>query len=304
MKYYFLSGIILFMMNACQEPNGVAKQSCTIEGYTQSQLLTLQSEKFANVAAADLNTLALNFIPCVGSANPVMRDEIIYSSLAAMLRRQQLSQQTQVTLFSKVLTLLGGETDQDGFLKPFAALNLSELARADRIEPYLTAEQREEMVRATIGYMSSINDYRGFDNQQGWRHGVAHTADVILQLTLNPNIDTGQQQRLRAALASQIVPQNGHSYIYGEPERLARPILYMARRGDFDAKNWSEWFAGITNPAPLESWQDVYKSQAGLAKLHNTKEFLNVLYINASESQNENIKQIFTPVREALAKLP
>lgn len=191
-----------------------------------------------------------------------------------------------------------------GFLKPFAALNLSELARADRIEPYLTTTQREKMVQTVIRYMNSITDYRGYDDRQGWRHGVAHTADVILQLTLNPNIEASQVQRLRLAITSQIAPDNGHSYIYGESERLARPILYMARRGDFDAKNWSDWLVDVISPAPLENWQQAYTSEMSLARLHNIKAFLNVLYINAAESKNENIKQIFPPVRDALFKFP
>ena len=38
----------------------------------------------------------------------------------------------------------------------------------------------------------SVRDYRGFDAKQGWRHGVAHGADLLLQLSRNRHaVDAG-----------------------------------------------------------------------------------------------------------------
>lgn len=70
--------------------------------------------------------------------------------------------------------------DPDGLRRPFAALNLAEVARANRIKIYLTDARRDAMLRAATSYMSAIEDYRGFDPQLGYRHGVAHASDLLM----------------------------------------------------------------------------------------------------------------------------
>jgi hypothetical protein len=51
-----------------------------------------------------------------------------------------------------------------------------------------------------------VRDYRGFDTAEGWRHGVAHGADLALQLVLNPAVDKPQIERLLAAVGRQVAP--------------------------------------------------------------------------------------------------
>src|SRR5258705_220852 len=75
-----------------------------------------------------------------------------------------------------------------------------------------------------------VTDRRGFDATQGWRHGVAHGADLLLQLGLNPALSAAQLDAIVQAIASQVAPAGEHFYVYGEPERLARPIAYIAKR--------------------------------------------------------------------------
>jgi hypothetical protein len=111
-----------------------------------------------------------------------------------------------------------------------------------------------------------VRDYRGFDEREGWRHGVAHGADFALQLALNPALDRAALDRLLGAIASQVVPRGGHFYVYGEPERLAAPVLYIGKRNLHDVDEWRKWFAALAEPKPLASWRDAFKSQAGLAK--------------------------------------
>ncbi len=305
MKMVLLCAALVF--TACSQPqvqDNTHAESCKIGAYSLDDISALQKSEYADIAPDKLNALALQFLPCVGSTDPKIRDEIVYASLSSLLRGERLEVATQNKLMAHLLTVLDGAPDADGFLKPFAALNISELARADRIAPYLSVDTRQHLVTSTASYLANITDYRGYDDSEGWRHGVAHSADIILQLSLNPNINTAQLTELRTALGTQIAPKSGHSYIYGEAERLARPVLYMAAQGQFTGENWQDWFAQIADPAPFASWGDMYTSENGLAKLHNTKAFLNVLYINATESKNENIKQILPAVRTALIALP
>ena len=125
-----------------------------------------------------------------------------------------------------------------------------------------------------------------------------------MQLALNSEVSTESLRLIRDAVTTQIMPASGHAYTHGESERLARPILFMAARGEIETVEWQNWFAALADPAPLESWGDAFSSEAALARLHNLKAFTQTLYINASLSQNPNLAPIAEGGLEVLRTLP
>lgn len=192
------------------------------------------------------------------------------------------------------------EGDDEGFRRPFAALVLAEVARVDRITPLFSAAERNEILATAVAYLRAIDDYRGFDEVSGWRHGVAHGADLLMQLALNPALDRAQLLQIRDAVGAQIVPAGAHLYVYGEPARLARPVLFVAARGVLTEAEWADWFAAIGSPSPFAGWGEVHSSQVGLAKLHNTRAFAQAVYVSATASED----QALAPLRAgALALL-
>jgi hypothetical protein len=132
-----------------------------------------------------------------------------------------------------------------------------------------------------------VRDYRGFDAREGWRHGVAHSSDLMLQLAVNPRTTKAQLDQMLAAIASQIAPAGEHSYIYGEGDRLAQAVFYIAKRKLHTADEWRKWFEQVAAPAPLANWRDAWTSQSGIAKHHNTMQFLTTLYLYVRESGTE-----------------
>ena len=145
-----------------------------------------------------------------------------------------------------------------------------------------------------------MRDYRGCDVDAGWRHGVAHGADLLMQLALNPALDDRQRRRLLDAVATQVAPAGEHFYIYGERERLARPVLFVLAAAPVDADAWKSWLQAIAAPAPLASWRDAYGSQAGLARRHNTRAFLLALYSGTLGSDDPAMQAAAAAVAEVL----
>lgn len=143
-----------------------------------------------------------------------------------------------------------------GFEQPFAALALSEVARADRVEAFLDEDELIKLLVDAQHWFINVSDYRGYDPVEGWRHGVAHGADLLMQLALNPRIDAEGLRVIVSAVGAQVAPK-GHAYVFGESERLARPVLIAAGRGALDQAKWSEWLKvmatlpeGIALPTP------------------------------------------------------
>jgi hypothetical protein len=268
-------------------------------------MLELRADEFGSDAPQRRQRFAIELLDCLGDADPDLRDKIAYEGFAALLRGKRLDTDTVRLLRTRLIGMMTGPAeDGSGFRRPFAALVLSEVARYDRVDPLFTDPERAELVQAAAAYLRGVDDYRGFDETQGWRHGVAHAADLLMQLALNPALDREQLTQIRDAVASQVVPGDAHYYVYGEPGRLARPILFVAMRGVFRDEEWAGWFEDIASPAPFEAWRDVFGSQAGLAKLHNTRAFVQAIYVNGSVSEKAELDALESSALSVMRKLP
>jgi hypothetical protein len=152
------------------------------------------------------------------------------------------------------------------------------------------------MVERAAAFVESVRDYRGYVNGEGWRHGVAHGADWLMQLALNPALERTHHDRILAAVATQAVPERGHAYVFGEPGRLARPAQFIASRGLMSIGDWTTWFASLVTR--LGKPGDDYA--AWLARRHDLAAFLTAVYVEADLSEDANVRGLKATVAGAL----
>jgi hypothetical protein len=283
----------------------VQASTCKPLGLDKDALLQLKEQGYAIVDADRRERFAIELVECLGDPDPQIRDDIAFDGFVTLLRGKQLRNDAVRALLSTMTSQLNSKDDDPlGFRNPFLALSLAEVARADRINEIFSAAERAELVTVSTIYMRSISDYRGFDEEEGWRHGVAHTADLQMQLTLNAAVTQEQLVQMRDAIATQVAPQGDHFYVYGESGRLARPILFMAARDTFTEQQWIDWFTGLASADPYETWSDVFSSQAGLAKLHNTRAFAEAIYVSGVGSDTAGLQAVAAGALELLETLP
>jgi hypothetical protein len=246
----------------------------------------------------------LALIACLGNPDPDIRDKIAFERISAELRGGGVDRDTLLKAQSQLLGLVAAP-DPQGFQRPFATLALAEIARTDRIKPWMADGDREKLVDTAAAYLANITDYRAFTNGEGFRHGVAHGADLALQLALNSAITKSQLDRLLAAIATQVSPKDSNvAYWAGEPDRLGRAVLYIAQRRLHSDAEWTAWFATVMNPSPLASWDQASTSEAGIRKRHNTRAFLLSVVATAVTTDDPGMKQLVTPARNSLKLLP
>lgn len=271
-------------------PGGTSADSpaCPPAGYTQASLLALKSDGFRLKDESRRDALALALLGCLAAPAPVLRDGVAFEALSTWLRAKQLSPATMKQLVDALLVRIdqfnraasqraaaAAAPPFDEFQTSFSLLVLSELARADRMAAYLDAPRRQHLLESAAAAVTHWRDYRGFDAQAGWRHGVAHGADLLMQLSLNPALTQEALRKLVRAELSQVAPPGEHFYIYGEGERLARAVLAASSRGLLAPAEWQALFDELVLSArPLASWKQAFESQLGLAKRHNTYQFL------------------------------
>lgn len=277
--------------------------TCPPAGWPLARLTALKAAKFAVADGGDRQSLALALTACLGDPNPQLRDRIAFEALSAWMRASQLDRPTLVRLRDTLMPMLA-DGDAQGFRAPFAALVMAEVARTDRITPWMSPGDRDALVLAAADFLLDIEDYRAFSDTEGFRHGIAHGADFALQLALNAAVNKAHLDRLLIAIAGQVAPRQTVAYHTGEPDRLARPVLFIAQRGLHTDDEWKAWFAKVLSPAPLDSWEAALSSEAGLARRHNTRAFLLSIFAGASTSENASVRLLIPPVRDGLKMLP
>ncbi len=271
-----------------------------------ARLAALGDERARGEAILDMDpaarrALASSLLPCLADLDPALRDGVAYSALSQMMRSQLIAADTVSTLRDELLAMLAAE-DEAGFAQPFAALVLAEVARTDRVAPWMSPEERSALIAAAHAYLATLTDYRGFSDTEGWRHGVAHTADLLMQLSLNPDLTRPQAEAILAAVALKVGTPD-HAYIFGESERLAAPVMYLARREFFTAEEWTAWFAGLW-PADDPLREAAYSSEAALTKLHNLRAFAQTVHVSAKASNQATYDPVAAGAFALLTSLP
>lgn len=292
--------LLSWVLVASAMPMAIAHAGCPPEGHDKASLQALKVAKFEMPDSAARQALAEGLVDCLADSDPAIRDGIAYEALAHWMRAEGIDVSGLRGLRNRLYAALEAD-DGAGFRQPFAALVLAEVARTDRIRPWMSAEERGAMVEAAAAYVEAVRDYRGFDGKEGWRHGVAHGADWLMQLALNPALDRAQLDRMLTAVAVQVVPEAAHAYVFGEPGRLARPVLYAAKRGLHTQAEWQAWLSALT---PRVSAGGVtYTDIAWLARRHDLDAFMAALYLEADRSGDEAIGRL-KPAIVAAMKQP
>ncbi len=273
--------------------------SCAVARPADGDLKAFAAIHFpaANDAAIDA------LIACLGDPDPAVRDDFAFALWTQGLRGRHLKPDGLRHATQRLTAILAAPDDAAGFHRPFAALTLSEVARADRVEPFLSEAELRALAATGATYLRGVSDYRGFIAGEGWRHGIAHGADLAMQLALNPRLARADADLLLGAIAAQVAPAASPYYHHGEPSRLARPVLFLAKRAEIDDAAWAAWFMAL-HPDGSARWQDPYAGDTGLAAIHNTTAFANAIYVSAAETQDPQVKRLAPLAVELLKAMP
>lgn len=145
---------------------------CVVARPAGGDLKAYAATYFPKASLADLDAL----VACLGDPDPAVRDDFAFTLWSGGLRGRHLAADQMRHVLARLSAIVAGPDDAAGFQKPFAALALSEVARADRVAPYLSEAELHALAGSGAAYLRGVTDYRGFVAGEGWRHGVAHGA--------------------------------------------------------------------------------------------------------------------------------
>tara|TARA_R110001592_G_scaffold176111_3_gene415569 strand:- start:1388 stop:2290 length:903 start_codon:yes stop_codon:yes gene_type:complete len=251
----------------------------------------------ASVAeSAEANVLAEPLLQCLKSPNPELRDDIGYGLFSAWLRNAQLSVDRKQFLLQQLSANLSPANRELSLQRSFSALIISELLRADAIDTFMTTTQREQLLQDSAQALRDEQDFRGFEDELGWVHPIAHLADVMWRFSLHPALSEEQAALILTAVSSKVSATESF-YHFNEGDRLARPVVILLRREALTSTAWLNWFAGYATPKSVSTWSETFGSSLGLTELHNTK-----LFFRALSDQLQGV-DLDNAVREKLDEL-
>jgi len=189
--------------------------------------------------------LLVDMNPLLGSADPVLRDDVAFSAAERWILRERRVAPADLRRLLQLWTAnlddgLGGPADDRVFKRSFSALCLSLVAAADLSAPFLDAAEARAFFDRMLDYFQRERDLRGFDPVRGWMHTVAHTSDTLKFLSRNPKLAAGSDVRLLAAVRAKIESHDA-VFAWGENDRIALALHAVVRRPDGDAAALTAW---------------------------------------------------------------
>jgi hypothetical protein len=225
----------------------------------------------------------------LGSPDPELRDTFAYGIAAAWIYRDRRLSPAELrgllARWSANLEEGVGEAGSDRvLLRSFSALELSILAGTDNRDSFLTPEEHARLLEAALAYLAAERDLRGFEPRVGWIHATAHTADLLKFLGRSPKLAPGGAARIAGAVEAKLAAA-GTPFVWGEDERLARALLSLVRRPDFDPAPFDAWL-GRLEAAQAAVWEAPALDPAAYVAVANQKQALRALAVQlAAEAE-------------------
>jgi hypothetical protein len=228
--------------------------------------------------AAELTPELLGFL---GSTDIAVRDPFGYTILTAwMVRERHYTPDELRAMRDELLANLDkgiGENGTDSvFLRSFSMLMVAVMLYRDLQESFLSQAEINVLVDKALWYFAAEQDLRGYLEDKGWAHSVAHTADVFKFLARNPLTDVVDHLRILMAIGDKLMLPVKHIYVYGEDERLVSAVMDVLKRSTVTAADWQGWIDRFI--ASRVGWEADDFELTIHAPRYNSKAFLRSLY--------------------------
>jgi hypothetical protein len=209
------------------------------------------------------------------STDGELRDELSYMIFAnGIIARQKL---TPEELEKLLITALDnghlfyriGEFDTDSvFMRSFSNLVIAALLYSDAQKPTFSAQIIQRTKKALLEYARSEKDWRGYVEEKGWAHAMAHLADALDECAQNRTM--GAQDRKEILTLISELAKSPEPLYHEEDVRLAMAAYHIILGKQVDEGFLKTW----VDTCFVQRNTDVVSWTRGT----NAKNFLRSLY--------------------------
>jgi hypothetical protein len=268
----------------------------------KQKLQALAKNEFRLSANEELAILIPDMLLHIGATDSLLRDDLIYTAFATwileynILSPEQLQGLLQQILGKQHMFHNIGENNTDTvFRRSFSVLLLPLLLIKHRSQPFLTKAEIQQIKEKLFCYLNNEKDRRGFVNEKGWAHAIAHAADALNGLVQCTEIGENDLREILETIQT-VISTEDIAYICGEDERMVTVATAIIKRQLLPDTEIAQWIQGFADHALI-----VRLMPQRIIIRTNIKNFLQSLYFRLQWEQltdNNN-----SPISKTLHKI-
>lgn len=230
----------------------------------------------------------------VGDLDPDIRDSLVYTLFCRGFEEHAFTPQQRQQIIQLLLQehwlfkAIDQPTNDFVFLRTFTALLTTEILLSDAESGWLSQTERQQFFNDALTYLSAEHDQRGFVEDKGWAHGIAHGSDLLGAAWQHPEFPNQLSEAALTELQGVLTRQT-QPFIADEEPRLAQPLLLALQHNKLTDSDLSDWLR-TTNQL---LWHPTTKPNSAMnVSLHNWISLIHHLYFWLSDT-NVN-RQVIT----------
>ena len=184
----------------------------------------------------DQSSVLKSMVEHIGSTDSELRDQLIYTTFYRLIvennqiETERLTELLDTCINELLFKGIGEKETDTVFTRSFTTLLISLILYRDNEANFLSEAMIDDIKEKLIKYIELEEDLRGYVAGKGWAHSVAHLADTVDELVMNPKLDKEDYPEILGGLWSKVFISNS-VYTHDEDERLLLAILKMLERG-------------------------------------------------------------------------
>jgi hypothetical protein len=246
----------------------------------KTELKEFDFNKPETIKNKDLNQLIKQMVVNIGSTDPELRDKLIYTSFYYLIKQDYLNLQQMKYLIETCLDqnhlffCIGTTNDDSVFTRAFSTLVIALILGKDREDRFLPEEIVQQAINSSIQYLQQEKDTRGYVEEKGWAHSIAHGADLLDEAVKHPLFELTLANECLDTIGNCIFRETAH--IDDEDERLIFAITALLEKG-MDENLLEKWVINLSNEVTEMKNTSSY-SPSFFRKNTNLNQFLKSLY--------------------------
>jgi len=233
----------------------------------------------------------------IGDLDPSLRDELIYLTFAYWIMRDYLAPKK---LKAMAFDLVSGEylfyniefvDSTSVFKRSFSALVICLIIESHRRNNLFIVEELSFIYEKVNHYLLKEKDIRGYVNEHGWAHSVAHTADVLDELGCCQEFGSIRLFNILENIKKKLFNCT-EPLINLEDERLASAVLSIINRGVISSEQLLEWIEKFEEKPTIEDWISSYYRDVNIKRFFKSLYFKTITVKDYELFSNQLLKLI------------
>lgn len=201
----------------------------------QQQLEEIRNNHYV-MDTINMDSLISNMLKHIGVTDSYLRDKLICSTFYHLIKKDYLSH-TQLqkllleSISDKYLLYKIHSDDEDAvFTRAFTTLLIALIIDADTNHNFLSQADLLHVKDRLVLYMNNEHDFRGYVQDHGSAHSIAHASDTFEALVRSPKLEALYYEEILQTLLNKVCVHSIY-YKYEEDERIIYPIVAMLQSG-------------------------------------------------------------------------